>query len=89
MIGRSWNHMTVLFVHVTVKPGKVKEYSYQIPKYAKRKLRRSLKGRKRAYLCTHDHIQHLKPENTLQKMIKEFLFPVMTSTLMKTGVRHA
>jgi hypothetical protein len=45
------------------KTGKVKEYSYQIPKFAKKKLTKLLVEQEHELiLCTHDTIQHLKPE---------------------------
>ena len=54
------------------KTGKVKEYSYQIPKHAKNRLKKIIKDQEEELiLCTHDTIQHLKPEKYITENDKK------------------
>ena len=54
------------------KTGKVKEYSYQIPKYAKKRLKQIIKDQEEELiLCTNDTIQHLKPEKYITENDKK------------------
>ena len=54
------------------KTGKVKEYSYQIPKHAKNRLKKIIKDQEdELILCTHDTIQHLKPEKYITENDKK------------------
>ena len=58
------------------KTGKVKEYSYQIPKYAKKRLKQIIKDQEEELiLCTHDTIQHLKPEKYITDNDKKNFYP--------------
>ena len=58
------------------KTGKVREYSYQIPKYAKKKLKKLIESQEdELILCTHDHIQHLKPERYITEDDKKNFYP--------------
>ena len=54
------------------KTGKVKEYSYQIPKHAKNRLKKIIIDQEdELILCTHDTIQHLKPEKYITENDKK------------------
>ncbi len=54
------------------KTGKVKESSYQIPKYAKKKLKKIIESQEdELILCTHEHIQHLKPDQYITENDKK------------------
>ena len=54
------------------KTGKVKEYSYQIPKHAKNRLKKIIHDQEEELiLCTHDTIQHLKPEKYITENDKK------------------
>ena len=54
------------------KTGKVKEYSYQIPKHAKNRLKKIIKDQEdELILCTHDTIQPLKPEKYITENDKK------------------
>ena len=54
------------------KTGKVKEYSYQIPRHAKNRLKKIIKDQEEELiLCTHDTIQHLKPEKYITENDKK------------------
>jgi len=56
--------------------GKVTEYSYQVPKYAKERLKKLITEHKHELiLCTHDHIQHLKPEEYITEHDEENFYP--------------
>ena len=54
------------------KTGKVKEYTYQIPKHAKNRLKKIINNQEEELiLCTHDTIQHLKPEKYITENDKK------------------
>ena len=54
------------------KTGKVKEYTYQIPKHAKNRLKKIINDQEEELiLCTHDTIQHLKPEKYITENDKK------------------
>ena len=56
--------------------GKVKEYSYQVPRYAKEKLKKLItESKHELILCTHDHIQHLKPQEYITEHDEENFYP--------------
>ena len=66
-MAKDWYNTTL-----NCKTGKVKEYSYQVPKYAKRKLKKIIESEEdELILCTHDHIQHLKPEKYITENDKK------------------
>ena len=61
---------------VSCKTGKVKEYVYQRPAAAKKKLKSLFKEMEHELIiCTHDSIQHMKPEQYLTDNDKKFLYP--------------
>ena len=52
--------------------GKIKEYTYIRPDAAGRRLKKLLAGQEHELIvCTHDHIQHLKPEQYITDNDKE------------------
>ena len=56
--------------------GKVKEYTYIRPDAAGRRLKKLLAGQEHELIvCTHDHIQHLKPEQYITDNDKENFYP--------------
>jgi len=56
--------------------GKVKEYTYIRPDAAGRRLKKLLAGQEHELVvCTHDHIQHLKPEQYITDNDKENFYP--------------
>ena len=61
---------------VSCKTGKVKEYVYQRPAAAKKKLKSLFEEMEHELIiCTHDSIQHMKPEQYLTDNDKKFLYP--------------
>ena len=56
--------------------GKVKEYTYIRPDAAGRRLKKLLAAQEHELIvCTHDHIQHLKPEQYITDNDKENFYP--------------
>ena len=56
--------------------GKIKEYTYIRPDAAGRRLKKLLAGQEHELIvCTHDHIQHLKPEQYITDNDKENFYP--------------
>ena len=56
--------------------GKVKEYTYIRPDAAGHRLKKLLAGQEHELIvCTHDHIQHLKPEQYITDNDKENFYP--------------
>ena len=58
------------------KTGKVKEYTYIRPDAAGRRLKKIIAQEEHElFVCTHDHIQHLKPEKYITDNDKENFYP--------------
>jgi len=58
------------------KTGKIKEYTYIRPDAAGRRLKKIIAGQEHELIvCTHDHIQHLKPERYITDNDKENFYP--------------
>ena len=76
MVGLSVHHTILLFVQNTARLVKIKEYTYIRPDAAGRRLKKLLVGQEHELIvCTHDHIQHLKPEQYITDNDKENFYP--------------
>ena len=75
--------MTASFVHVTVKQVRLRNTPIKYQSM-QRKTKQIIESEEdELILCTHDHIQHLKPERYITEDDKRTLSQVVTFTLTK------